>query len=425
MGLNLESKKMKELAGQLKISDVIDEYNKKYTDIKNQIEKFKDAGGALITAANIMGTFGQVNIDVGRVSLSTIEDSLLKSAWLHIFNGLNLNKIATAQDKKIFNQSLLNPAPFTMGNIRGAFGDYILDPRKSILRGLAEVFCTLDNAYKSHDKVKIGVEGLPKRVILGNVGSLYGYSFDKIKDMINALAIYQNKDMVKHGEVSDFIKGELCLKDERGIWIKTFKNRNAHIFFNKETLNDINKALAEYYGDVLPDCYEDKPTELKKSTEVSKDLQYYPTPQKVVDQIMLNLSCKDKLVLEPSCGCGVFLEAIRKQGGRASGYEYHAVRANIARNKGFGVLTANFLQAIPEPIYDMVIMNPPFYGLHYAKHIEHALKFLKDGGELISILPATARYDHGLLKGRWCDLPLGSFKESGTNINTTILKIRK
>ena len=70
-------------------------------------------------------------------------------------------------------------------------------------------------------------------------------------------------------------------------------------------------------------------------------------------------------------------------------------------------------------------MNPPFYGKHYAAHVEHALGFLKPSGILIAILPITARYDHGLLKGSWDDLPVGSFSESGTNINTTILTIRK
>ena len=37
----------------------------------------------------------------------------------------------------------------------------------------------------------------------------------------------------------------------------------------------------------------------------------------------------------------------------------------------------------------------------------------------------TARYDHGLLDGSWHDLPVGSFSESGTNICTTLLTIRK
>ena len=44
-------------------------------------------------------------------------------------------------------------------------------------------------------------------------------------------------------------------------------------------------------------------------------------------------------------------------------------------------------------------------------------------GTLTAILPATARYDHGLLTGHWLDLPVGSFSENGTNINTTVLTI--
>jgi hypothetical protein len=46
------------------------------------------------------------------------------------------------------------------------------------------------------------------------------------------------------------------------------------------------------------------------------------------------------------------------------------------------------------------------------------------GGTLMSILPATARYDHGLLTGHRSDLPVGSFSESGTNISTTVLTMR-
>lgn len=85
------------------------------------------------------------------------------------------------------------------------------------------------------------------------------------------------------------------------------------------------------------------------------------------------------------------------------------------------MLTANFLETVPTGDFDYVVMNPPFYGQHYAKHVNHALKFLKPRGKLMAILPITARYDHGLLKGRWEDLPVGSFSESGTNINTTVL----
>ena len=101
-------------------------------------------------------------------------------------------------------------------------------------------------------------------------------------------------------------------------------------------------------------------------------------------------------------------------------------RVEQAKAKGYSVYCANFLDTVPEKVYDKVIMNPPFYGKHYFKHIQHAMKYVKDGGTLISILPVTARYDHGLIEGLpnrkdWQDLPVGSFSESGVNVNTTIL----
>lgn len=69
-------------------------------------------------------------------------------------------------------------------------------------------------------------------------------------------------------------------------------------------------------------------------------------------------------------------------------------------------------------------MNPPFYGRHYVKHVQHALRFLKPGGTLVSILPATAHYDHDELKGEWRDLPVASFADAGTNVPTGLLRMR-
>jgi hypothetical protein len=103
------------------------------------------------------------------------------------------------------------------------------------------------------------------------------------------------------------------------------------------------------------------------------------------------------------------------------GIEVDATRAAMTRAKGHTVLRANFLDTAPSGDFDRVIMNPPFYGKHYAKHVNHAMGFLKPGGTLTAILPISARYDHGLVDGGWDDLPVGSFSESSTNINTTVL----
>ena len=184
----------------------------------------------------------------------------------------------------------------------------------------------------------------------------------------------------------------------RGVTLKLFKNGNGHLHFSPETLLDINRALAEFYGDVLPDCAEAKPENKKESTSVSKDLQYYPTPVDIVERVLENIyRLEGEKILEPSCGCGRFLDGLKKRGAKAFGIEVDPARAEPARAKGHRVLTANFLDVEPTPEYDRVIMNPPFYGTHYAKHVKHALKFLKPGGILTAILPVTARYDHGLL----------------------------
>lgn len=422
---------------QRSLSDVVAEYEHKRAGIGAAHAAFNAAGDDLKMAATIGGTWGDERIDTGNIYERTLTDSLLKSAWRHVYDGLNIERIASVSDKRRFKMAMEKPAPFTLDNIRATFGRFVADPRGNILRGLAEVFCGLDQTYKSHDKVRIGVKGLPKRIIISSVTD-YGWGREKITNVLNALAAYQGKPLVTHQEIAALLKdGDALLetgekpygyRDEpvqivaRGIRLKRFQNGNGHLFFEPGTLRDINMALAEYYGDVLPDAAGEKPTQKQASTAVSKDLQYYPTPAAVVDSVLDELyGLKGQKVLEPSCGCGRFLDGLRKRGAKAFGIEYDASRAMQAKAKGHPVIVANFLETAPTPDYDRVVMNPPFYGKHYAKHVNHALKFLKPGGTLTAILPATARYDHDLLDGKWSDLPVGSFSESGTNINTTVL----
>ena len=427
---------------QRKLSEIVGEYDTKSASIEAEVLAFEKAGDRLKMAACVGGTWGDSNIDTGSVYASRLEDSLRKSAWRHVYDGLNIEIVAPASDKSRFKQAMSDPPPFTIDNIRATFGAYIANPMGSILRGLAEVFCSLDQAYKSHDKVKIGVNGLPKRIIISQISEYSGWGRDRLQDAINALAAYQGKPLVDYQEISALVKDGNALiepwtytdkydeakKDYpgRGVWLKRYGNGNGHLYFGPEALRDINRALAEYYGDVLPDCSEAKPEQKRAGTDVAKDLQYYATPQAVVDRVLDDVyPLEGQLVLEPSCGCGRFMDGIRAKKGKVFGIEVDPGRAQQCRDKGHNVLTANFLEVEPVAKYARVVMNPPFYGTHYAKHVNHALKFLKPDGKLTAILPATARYDHGLVDGRWSDLPVGSFSESGTNINTTVLTIFK
>ncbi|MCH4542943.1 DUF4942 domain-containing protein [Ochrobactrum sp. A-1] len=424
---------MNEISLGRRLSDVVAEYEYKKAAIPEALEAFNKAGNALKMACSIAGTYGRENLDTGRIHDSAMERNLLKSAWFFVYDKLQISYLASANDKRRFEQSMASPPEFTLDNLRATFGDYLLDPRGNILRGLAEVFCELDQAYKSHDKVKIGVKGLPKRVILSNVGGYGSYGRDRLINLLNALAAYQGKPLIEqkdmepvdsyHSYANGHFTGVAELEG-RGVSVRKFMNGNAHVIFDEQALRDINMALSEYYGDVLPDVSEDKPEQRKESTAVAKDLQYYPTPQAVVDRVVGSIyGLKGQRVLEPSCGCGRFMDALRSAGADVVGCEIDPVRVSMCQAKGHSVMRMNFLETVPKPEFDRVIMNPPFYGTHYAKHVNHALRFLKPGGTLTAILPITARYDHGLLDGHWDDLPVGSFRESGTNINTTVLTI--
>lgn len=429
---------------QRSLPDVVAEYDLKLAGIAEAEKAFERAGNALKMACTIGGTFGDVSIDTGRNYTSSLQLCLLRSAWKHVYEGLNLDQIASADDKRKWRTALEKPEPFTLDNIRGTFGRYILDPRGNILRGLAEVFCQLDQAFKSHDKVKVGVKGLPKRIIISGVGGWGSYGRDKLRDMFNALAAYQGRPLIDHkefGELDALHTGfghKSGVVTIRGITVKKYQNGNAHVMFDSRLLRDVNKALAEFYGDVLPDTTDEKPAKKQDSTAVAKDLQFYGTPAKVIDDILRHKfsNLAGKRVLEPECGEGAIMEGLRRAGADdILGIEVDIGRVVTSRKKGFNVLHANFLETAASKLFDIIVMNPPFYGRHYAKHVRHAWSLLAPGGTLVAILPATARYDHGELDdlvkegghwwGAWDDLPVGSFSASGTNINTTVLTLHK
>jgi hypothetical protein len=445
---------------QTTVLDLVDEYDEKRADIEGAIARFDAAFTDLERSVTVAGTYAEPIGSKPGLYPDSLRKNLLKSGWKAIYSRLQIDRIASAKDKQLFERTIADPPPLTFENAKATFGDYFERPRFHILRGLAEVFATLDPAYKSHSKVRIGVKGLPKRVILNGWGDFsYGYARDRFRDIVNALAAYQGRAPFEYAEVQaieaahrlgeDAIldgrsyavppryanaKAEEFATVDRGMTVRKFANGNAHLFFDKWTLLDINKALAEFYGEVLPDA-EDDGVEFRPGTAVAKDLQFYWSPPSVIaaalelagihsaESYAHGRTPPDYRVLEPSCGDGRILDELRNRGCSSLGFECHAERAATARAKGHAVVTANFLEQAPVPEFDKVVMNPPFYGRHYVKHVRHALRFLKPGGTLVAVLPATAHYDHGELAGEWRDLPVASFADAGTNVPTGLLRI--
>lgn len=471
---------MNELSLGRTISDAVREYEQKRDAAASTKAEFEAVVSKTEAQAAVAGTFVEPLFrQRPYLHESDIEKLLLKSAWKHVYDGMGIARISSAADRKRFEVAIQDPPEFTIENIRATFGDYILNPREHVLRGLAEVFVGLDPAYRSHSKVKIGVKGLPKRVILRSCGGYGSWGQERLRDVINALRALEGRPLISPQELNAFMDtadasnppqkwnaeqqygryavvehagrhyrfteykssaGASPSQEESGweerpnpepaLSLKRFQNGNAHLIFGPDALRTINLALAEYYGEVLPDAEDDETIKPAASTAVAKDLQFYPTPDEVAERVVGDIYFKDgDRVLEPSCGDGQLLHQIPDRA-FVLGIEVHPGRAEQARSYGYKVLTANFLE-VPPPaketdLYDHVVMNPPFYGRHYLKHIRHAMRFVKPGGTLTAILPATAFYDHGELPagGDWSDLPVGSFASSGTRVPTGVFKLR-
>jgi len=177
---------------------------------------------------------------------------------------------------------------------------------------------------------------------------------------------------------------------------------------------------------------------------VRTEKQAFYTPAAVAD-IMIEHACiqPGHKVLEPSAGNGALIRAIPKH---LTHVEVVAIESD---EKGcWGALTdsdlalrvraifADFLTSDPsQEKFDRVLMNPPFTKGQDVDHVTHARKFLKPDGWLLAIMSPSFEHHSGkkfevfrqLMAERGEVLERfsnGEFKESGTAINTVLVKLR-
>lgn len=170
---------------------------------------------------------------------------------------------------------------------------------------------------------------------------------------------------------------------------------------------------------------------------------YFPTPPAIVKRLMELADVQDgHSVLEPSAGRGNIALSLLDAGADLMAYELmeanadaltEAIVAHPKRGMSM-VMQDDFLTVPPSPTFDRVVMNPPFAKQDDIKHVLHALKFLKSGGLLVSVMSAGITFRdnslttefRSLIRTRGGDieaLPEGAFKQSGTMVNTVIVTI--
>lgn len=380
-------------------------------------------------------------------SLEAYRRQVDASCWVNL---MGLTKMADLMDRKAredFDKDLAGDVPpFTEQNAWSTFERLAGDAPLIWRRGLARTFANLDRRFRSHDGFKIGA-----RVVLTYVFDAWGaihYSSkvpDEIVDIERAFAILDGEKPAGTSIIALLNQSRRSLSGPRQsetestyFRIRGFKNGNAHLWFTRDDLVEkVNQELAAYYGQVLADAVPRaagaSPQDFARDTALCKDLSFYATPAAVVEIMLGRVYLKaGARVLEPSAGTGHIAHELRRRGARVDAVEVDVNRAHQIR--GCNVRVANFLNLPPDPVYDLVVMNPPFYGVHWMDHVVHAHRFLKPGGTLISVLPVTAEIGESAkhdafrawLDGkrpRWQDLPPESFASSGTRINTVTLEL--
>ncbi len=147
-------------------------------------------------------------------------------------------------------------------------------------------------------------------------------------------------------------------------------------------------------------------------------------------------------MLEPSAGHGDLLDAIPSYIHQSEWVvEPDSINAEVLRSKGHLVEETTFEDFAKynkklKNTMDFVIMNPPFSGSRDVLHTMLAYEFLHKGGTLVSLVSENSLYyenEHSDKFRRWLkdvnayieETPYGSFKDSGTTVDTVIIKIKK
>lgn len=170
----------------------------------------------------------------------------------------------------------------------------------------------------------------------------------------------------------------------------------------------------------------------------AKDFGFFPTPAGLADRaIALAGLAPGMKVLEPSAGDGSLALRAAAIVGAQNVTACEFLDRNVAKLKAAGltdVIHGDFLVTEPAPIYDSVVMNPPFGNLQDIKHVEHAARFLKPDGVLIAITSPSYQFRSTAAAAAFRDfanasqaeaqdIPAGTFRESGTEVATVLLRI--
>jgi predicted RNA methylase len=183
--------------------------------------------------------------------------------------------------------------------------------------------------------------------------------------------------------------------------------------------------------------------------EVTKDpkqvFQFYETPVDLAESMVDSLHGYGLSMLEPSAASGRIARAAVNKGHEAAAVEIQPQFYDQLANTCEITIIGDFLECEPsiEPWgyfgdFDAIVMNPPFCRHQDIKHVLHAWKFLRPGGQLRAIVSPSFTFKFARsgapkkfaeflesIKAKHEPLPAGTFKASGTMVKTMLISATK
>lgn len=166
-------------------------------------------------------------------------------------------------------------------------------------------------------------------------------------------------------------------------------------------------------------------------TDAKQEFQFFPTPDALAKEIVERAGIDEgDICLEPSAGHG----NIAKYMPGCDVIELNPDNRKYLTENGFNLIHDDFMTFEPQKDYDVIVMNPPFCKQQDIKHVTKAIQIAKKC--VVAIMSASPmwRTDKASeefralvdsYRGSIEELPEGAFKESGTNVKTCLVVVRK
>lgn len=160
------------------------------------------------------------------------------------------------------------------------------------------------------------------------------------------------------------------------------------------------------------------------------DIQFTP-PELAKELVALAGVRKDSRVLEPEAGIGNIADAAKEVTDHVDCIERMTDFCEILKLKKHNVIGNDLLTAETAPIYDAVVMNPPFS--EECEHIKRAFDFLRPGGSLVAVCSSSIQWKSTRKYEQfrdWLSVHTHSIDECGakfemTGVHTVVLVVDK